>query len=302
MKTQALGAFLRRSQTTRAFAARWICTLLVAAAVHTGRADEYKVRTAPANPPKPVTLSTRPAIPPQKNPRSKPETLWQLLHFKPKATLEEVEPFIAGDPSRSDWADHRDDPLLMVAIRCHREDIARLLIERGANVNWSPANDHDWTPLAQACDRSASLDFVQFLITKGAKLNPNVKEGWTLLHCAAAGGNVDIARFLISKGFSVQVAHHRDGTPLDVAVGAERLEMARFLTEHGGPVNHRDDIGRTPLHRAAKNKDPRLSELLISKGANVNARDKYHRTPLSLAADADNKEVVALLKQHGAQE
>ncbi len=263
---------------------------------------QYQVRSAPRNPPQPARLTTRPAIPPQRNPRAKPENLHQLLYFKPKATLAQVEPFIAGDPSRSDWPDGRDDPLLMVAIRRGREDIARVLIERGADVNWSPPYDRNWSPLAQACDRAASLDFVQYLIAKGARLNPGVKEGWTLLHSTASGGSVDIARFLIGKGFTVQAAHHRYGTPLDVAVDTERFDMARFLIEQGAPVNHRDSIGRTPLHRAARLKDPKLTGLLITKGADVNARDKYNRTPLSLAADADFKEVVALLQRHGARE
>lgn len=265
-------------------------------------AADYQLRTAPLNPPRPVQLATQPAIPPQINWRSKPEFLWQILYLKPKATLQEVEPFIQGDPNRYDRPGNREDPLLMVAIRFSREDVARILIERGTNVNWHSPSDPDYTPLAAACGRGMNLQFIRYLIARGAKLPAPKSEGWTLLHSAASGGNVEVAQFLIGKGLSVQAAHHRDGTALDVAVGEEKLDMVRFLIDQGAPVNHRDDIGRTPLHRAAKSKNPQLVALLISKGADVNAQDKYHRTPLSLAADADNREVVAVLVRHNAKE
>ena len=41
---------------------------------------------------------------------------------------------------------------------------------------------------------------------------------------------------------------------------------------------------------------------LISKGANINAKDDYNRTALMYAASKGRKDIVKLLKRHGAKE
>ncbi|KAK8052649.1 Ankyrin repeat domain-containing protein 50 [Apiospora saccharicola] len=76
-------------------------------------------------------------------------------------------------------------------------DVARLLIERGADVN---AADKDRrTPLTWALDRGY-VNIARLLIERGADVDVASKDGWTPLTRALNKGYVDIAKLLIEQG------------------------------------------------------------------------------------------------------
>ena len=56
--------------------------------------------------------------------------------------------------------------------------------------------------------------------------------------------------------------------------------------------------GSTPLHVAVSEDNRDVVQVLLQAGANVNAQDKYKRTPLSFAK---SEEVRKLLKASGAK-
>jgi ankyrin repeat protein len=69
-------------------------------------------------------------------------------------------------------------------------DVARLLIERGANVN---AKDHDgWTPLMKAA-QAGHTEMVELLLEHGADMSVADENGRTAWMLAAVGGHSDIA-------------------------------------------------------------------------------------------------------------
>ena len=69
-------------------------------------------------------------------------------------------------------------------------DVARLLLERGANVN---AKDHDgWTPLIKAA-QAGHTEMVQLLMDHGADMTAADSDGRTAWMFAAMGGHNDIA-------------------------------------------------------------------------------------------------------------
>jgi len=98
---------------------------------------------------------------------------------------------------------------LMVAIKCCYDDIVKLLLDKGADVNMIYPNINErysLTPLIYAIERNR-LDIVSLLLTKGA--NPNLKtynkthdlyknfENPTALIVAISKGNVDIVTLLL---------------------------------------------------------------------------------------------------------
>jgi ankyrin repeat protein len=148
--------------------------------------------------------------------------------------------------------------------------------------------------------RRGRTEIAKLLIEKGA--NVNYKEdfgGMSVLMIAASKGRMEIAKLLINKGADVNAKGESGGTPLMYAASAEQTEIAKLLINKGANVNAKDTKGVTPLMLAAGAKRTEIAELLITKGADVNAKDNKGDTAISYAEG--NSDMVTLLRQAGVK-
>ena len=198
--------------------------------------------------------------------------------------------------AKVDAVDEGWTPLMVAASNGHKE-IANLLIANGANVNAKDAAGR--TPLYNASWNS-HWETAELLIAKGA--NVNAKDSMvqlTSLHFAATEGQKNIVELLVAKGADVDAANMVGGTPLMNAAWHGHSEIAVHLVENGANINAKDQYGMTPLHYAAEQGSKEIADFLIAKGVDVNAMSNDasgNKTPLDLAQD---KGVIALLREHG---
>jgi len=122
-------------------------------------------------------------------------------------------------------------PLMMAAYDGYTE-IAKLLIEKGAEVNAKGGVDMDMTPLIYAASQDRA-DMVKLLIENGASVNVKTKYGWTPLFFAASRGKVDIAKLLIDKGADVNVKVSTGETALSEAEQKGFGDMVKLLRQAG---------------------------------------------------------------------
>jgi ankyrin repeat protein len=111
------------------------------------------------------------------------------------------------------------------AARFGREDLAELLIVRGADVH-TPAEPAGDTALHLAA-QYGHVGVATILIARGARVNATTKFGRTPLHDAVSGlagtsdldGRVDVARLLLARGADVNARERGSNrTPLDNAL------------------------------------------------------------------------------------
>ncbi|KAL7621867.1 hypothetical protein AAE478_007367 [Parahypoxylon ruwenzoriense] len=188
---------------------------------------------------------------------------------------------------------------LSLAVRRDHEDIIRLLLNRGANIE--SLDQFGQTPMHTAAERGHAA-IVQLLLDRGANIETKNKNGETPLSLAAKSGHATIVELLLDRGANIETKDNNGRTLLSIAAGAGRdFVVTMLLLAKRANIESPDKFGQAPIHRAAKRGNAGVIQLLLNEGINIETRDKNGRTPLSLAAEcAYGPDSVRLLLAKGA--
>jgi len=74
---------------------------------------------------------------------------------------------------------------------------------------------------------------VKLLVSKGADVSCQDRNGQTPLHEVAFGGWLETAKVLVSKGAKLNTKDKGGKTPLGMAIGREQTGLAEFLRQKG---------------------------------------------------------------------
>lgn len=182
---------------------------------------------------------------------------------------------------------------LHMAVTGGLEELARLLIDYGADVN-RKTGYHKLTPLHQAAS-GGYINLVKLLLEKGADVNAASAAWWTPLHAAK---NKETAEILVENGANVNALSEKGLSPLSEAVSMGDIELSKFLVEKGANFNQKlTSTDRTLLHYAGSSA---VAAYLVSLGIGVNSKDTWGYTPLHTAADTGNLDVAEYLLSNGA--
>jgi len=179
-------------------------------------------------------------------------------------------------------------------------EVMNVLLDAGADVNFQK---DDSTPLSEAA-RRLNLAGVQLLLTKGAKVNPEFREGWLPLHHAIGSRSspseaderieLEVVEALLDRGANMETRATSmakwQPTPLLLAIDGLRSRIALLLIERGADVNTKTfDPGgkeRTALMWASEKGLDDVVRALLAKGAPVNARNDVGETALLVGAQS----------------
>ena len=226
------------------------------------------------------------------------ESATQLVLAVSGGSMDKIESLLAKGVDIN--ARNRDGfSALHVAAISNRLEIARFLIAKGAEVN---AKDDAFgkTPLHYAAAQGP-VEMVELLVAKGAVIDARDQFGYTALHEAIIQGPREAIELLITKGADIHARDNNGYTPLHYAVQGDLGGVTGVLISNGADVNAGDQFGDTPLHLAAQSGLTKMAEQLIRLGADVNAIDRKGYTPLRFAEVNNQKDVVMLLRKHGAK-
>lgn len=240
--------------------------------------------------------------------------------------IAKVTSLLAADPSLVNAKDGGITPLLY-AIHFGKLDVARFLLQKGADVNALTSNGVG--PLYEAAGQGQT-EIVRLLLEKGAMVNAKTETACTPLLIGSAMGQLDIVKLLLAKGADVnaQASYntiHESASPLIDATKVNAdfeslgggplegkraaspdkkrgfLDVVKILLNNGAKTDITDNFGHTALYYASKNGQLEVVRLLLDKGAGADVQGHNRNgTPLLLAAQNGDIEIVKLLLAKGA--
>jgi len=243
--------------------------------------------------------------------------------------LAAIKTMLSGRPELVNSLDRQNYYPLHWAVKNGHKEVAKFLIQTGADVNQKTKDLYGFTPLhwasnwdmadflvsmgadLKARDRYGATvliwaagynrdDVIELLLTLGAEVDEQDMNGWSGLHWAAHNGNREAAEALLENEAAVDIRNNAGETPLHQAVKMNRPPLVKLLLEKGAAVNVKDQYGWTPLHLAAINGQADTVKLLLEKKAALKTRDKKDRTPLQLAIDYGHPQLaLELARQSG---
>ncbi len=178
----------------------------------------------------------------------------KLMPFENAVTTGDVElvrMFLDLGAKASAKNPHYGD-VLHSAMYSGNDDIVKLLVERGAEV--------DLTAAAYMGRR----DQVEAMLKKNPLLiEQNVPAGGTALYWAAAGGRVEIVKYLIGRGASLNELG-REGMAIHIAAQRGHVEVVRALLDAKSPADVRNRYGKMPLDIARTFGREEIVKMLIA--------------------------------------
>ena len=213
------------------------------------------------------------------------------------------------------------------------EDVLRLLIEAGADVNAAVDESKSFPIGLAAC--SGSLEKVQLLFDSGANIRFESPKGYTVLINIMYSLHDDerlvpMIEFLVRCGAETDCETEYGESPLSVASHFGRFDAVELLLDAGAnptrlrwtemmkavalgtceevqrllamgcPLDDCDRWERTPWLLASVVGDIEKAKLILSAGANINDRERGGATALASCATRGNGEMLSWLLEIGA--
>ncbi len=237
-----------------------------------------------------------------------------------------------ANPNAFQWT---GETPLMTCAHTGNADAVKSLLSHGADPNVKETQQGHTALMRAVAEKHSEV--ARALIERGADVHARSKGGFTALLFASQQGDIDSARILLAAGADVNEATPENGTALVVGAASGREMFAIFLLENGADPNAADAFGVTALHYAVPlgyagidsvsvvyrpyevlpSNMPRLASALLSHNASPNAQIKkdfppYSRspyalqtsaagaTPFLLAAAAADVEIMRMLLNAGA--
>ncbi|RAO69340.1 uncharacterized protein BHQ10_005352 [Talaromyces amestolkiae] len=202
--------------------------------------------------------------------------------------------------------------LLAEAVECDNVPLARLLLEKGVEVNelftiYFDETFTDTTVLGLAT-RSKSWEMMQLLLEFCENVNPNFNglPYVSPLALAVEAGHIHMSEILLRAGVSVEFADDAgNATLIERAVKKKNLGLCQVLVSYGARINvtlSDTEQRSSALLAAIEYKAFEIVDLLINAGARLN--DGYSRPPgtiLGAAIELGDRSLISKLLSAGAK-
>lgn len=199
--------------------------------------------------------------------------------------LEKVKEYINSGFSVN--GDFNGIPFLHEALYCGKYNIAKYLIDNGANVD---IKDLEGNTALYVLSHLNNASGVSFLLRYGA--NPDIKciYGDTPLHISCLDGNDDIFKILLENGATPLTRNNKNLSVVDIALENENTSILKTLFKY---------IDVDPVE-ITKTRSIPVIDALLDSGVDIDTQDPFCFTCLHHACEKGNLKLVKFLVEHGA--
>lgn len=160
---------------------------------------------------------------------------------------------MAKDPSKLNATDQNNYTSLHWACMRAHWDVAKYLIEKGADLN--VVGGDGGTQINWAVHHD-NVDFIKLMVEKGAKLNNRNQWGMTELHTAIWRGNIRVVEYLLDQGSDPNIKTKEGWTAMHYAYRSGHDNIIAVLKKRGISMTEKDNMGRTPQYLYFKKPNP----------------------------------------------
>ena len=217
------------------------------------------------------------------------------------AAGENLDAVSKSGAENSDYAarsltDRYNATALHIALSSQHTEIAKLLIESGANITLeNAAGNH---PLYLA---AYDYELTKMLLDKGALVD---QRSGKLKRTALMSDfiTIEVAKLLLRAGADINQWNNYGYTPLQAAIENKNISLTKFLVKSGANLNLEKYSNlngywykKSPLYQAAITNQPEIVTLLLKNGAKKGINFAYE-----VALLEEYREIALILKQAGA--
>ena len=249
------------------------------------------------------------------------QTIFDAIH---SGSIEKVKELVEKDSTLVNAKNARSQTPLHFAAFYNYEEIARYLIERGADINAQDYNSLTplmFSGLATAkliVEKGVDINFetqngkvtalsraltsgkkslIDYLLDIGVSMpEPGTPNSMNYLAFALQAGSIKYLEKCLQQGIDPLVKSESNNTLLHYAATSNSTELIKKLTDLGVPLNKSNIFGWTPLHMASYYGTRSNVELLIQKGLDKNARTIDGKSPYNLANEAKRTTISNFLE------
>lgn len=176
-------------------------------------------------------------------------------------------------------------------------------VEKGNDP--SEFNRSSFDPVVYAINANASTEVITWLLEqKGNDVNKITHDSRTYIFWSSARGNLPVVEYLISKGAKLDLVDSHGSTVLGFAANAAQANTKVYdaLIRAGADIKQKNQDGASLLLTAiANDKDLTLTNYFISKGLSLQDTDAAGNTAFNYVARSGNIELMKSLLQKGVK-
>ena len=216
-----------------------------------------------------------------------------------------MEKIIESFPDSINDVDQKGNTVLARAIKNNNNELAKLLLSKGANPNIIGT-----ISIASIAYQREDYDMVESMIKRGLDINDVCKEHFTLLMLIGINDKGDesndkkFIKLLLNNGINIDQQNEPSNiTALMASCSTGKLFMVNNLIEMGANLDLVNNEGASALIFAVKKNDIKIAEALLDGGADINLRTNKGNSAINFATKnvTCNEDLVELLIKRGCE-